>query len=144
MKASVYLKLFLAAAVTATLIFLASARVHGQSEGTQGRKAVIEGLVRDIACPIQNPAATATRFNLQCALDCAKKGSPLIIMTKNGDIYIPISSSMPDRDQRQRLLPFVGKFVQATGVVFARNGTRAIAITQIKELKNVHLNKNAS
>jgi hypothetical protein len=29
--------------------------------------------------------------------------------------------------------------VQATGAVFERKGTRAIAITEIKELKNVHL-----
>jgi len=40
--------------------------------------------------------------------------------------------------------PFVGKYVQATGAVFERKGTRAIAITQIKELKNVPLGTSSA
>jgi hypothetical protein len=103
----------------------------------------IEGLVRDISCPIQNEKASATNFNLQCAVQCAQNGSPLIILSKDGLIYIPISTSMPDVDQRKRLLPFVGKYVKVTGDVFARTGTHAIAIRSITEMKNVHLTTNA-
>lgn len=99
----------------------------------------IEGLVRDIACPIQNHESTATNFNLQCALACAKAGSPLIILTKRGQAYFPISESMPDTDQRQKLMPFVGKFVKATGTVYELKGTRAIAIQEIAEEKGQHL-----
>jgi hypothetical protein len=103
----------------------------------------VEGLVRDVACPIQNHASTATDFNLQCALACARSGSPLIILTKAGDIYFPITDNMPDPGQRKRLMPFVGKYVRASGQVFERNGTRAIAITEIHELKGVRLNSKA-
>jgi len=46
---------------------------------------------------------------------------------------------MPDSGKHDKMMPFVGKYVQATGAVFERKGTRAIAITQIKELKNAHL-----
>jgi hypothetical protein len=101
--------------------------------------ATIEGLVRDIACPIQNLEAKATDFNLQCALECARHGSPLVIQTKDGDLYIPISDSMPDTDQREKLMPFVGKYVRASGTVYERKGTRAIVIGEIKELKDVKL-----
>ena len=103
----------------------------------------IEGAVRDLACPVQNPAGTAKSFSLQCTLDCVKHGSPIIILTKTGLIYFPISADMPDSDQREKMMPFVGKYVQATGPVFTRNGTRAIAITQIKELKRVHVDTDA-
>lgn len=102
-------------------------------------KATIEGLVRDIACPIQNLEAKATEFNLQCALECARHGSPLIIQTADGDLYIPISDAMPDTDQHEKLMPFVGKYVRASGTVFERKGTRAIVISEIKEMKDVHL-----
>ena len=95
--------------------------------------------MRDVACPIQNPAGTATRFSPKCALDCVKHGSPLIILTNTGEIYTPISAGMPDFGQREKLMPFVGKYVRATGAVFERQGARAIAVTQIKELKNVHI-----
>lgn len=109
----------------------------------QPAKGAVEGLVRDISCAIQNKAATATTLNLKCALECARNGSPLIILSKDGEIYIPISNSMPDKDQRQRLLPFVGKYVKATGTVYERSGTHAIAIDQVVEMKDVHLVTNA-
>jgi hypothetical protein len=106
-------------------------------------KATIEGLVRDIACPMQNLEAKATEFNLQCALECARHGSPLIIQVADGELYIPISDAMQDTDQRGKLMPFVGKYVRASGTVFERKGTRAIVISEIKEMKDVHLTTNA-
>lgn len=99
----------------------------------------IEGAVRDLACPVQNPAGSATSFSLKCNMDCVKHGSPIVILTKDGLIYFPISADMPDSSQREKMMPFVGKYVQATGAAFDRKGTRAIAITQIKELKSVHI-----
>jgi|SRR5579863_3028583 hypothetical protein len=114
-----------------------------QDTSSHGSKQTIEGLVRDISCPLQNPAASATVFNLKCAQDCAKNGSPLIILTSKGEIYVPISESMPDKDQRQGLMPFVGKYVQAIGTVYERSGTRAIAIAEIRERKDVHLTTDA-
>jgi hypothetical protein len=103
-------------------------------------RATIEGLVRDIACPIQNLEATATHLSMKCLLACARKGSPLVILTKDGELYLPISDRMPDEDQRQKLRPFVGKYVRVSGTVYERKGTHAIAINRIEELKNVHLN----
>jgi hypothetical protein len=105
-------------------------------------KMTIEGLVRDVACPIQNLEATATDFNLKCALECARNGSPLVILTRSGEMYIPISESMPDTDQRGKLMPFMGKYVRASGTVYQRKGTRAIAIKEIKEVKEVQLKTN--
>jgi DNA/RNA endonuclease YhcR with UshA esterase domain len=102
-------------------------------------KGTIEGLVRDIACPIQNLEATATHLSMKCLRACAKAGSPLVILTKDGELYVPISDTMPDEDQRQKLMPFLGKYVRASGTVYERKGTHAIAINQIEEAKDVHL-----
>jgi hypothetical protein len=99
----------------------------------------IRGLVRDIACAVQNPKAEARDFNLQCAEACALAGSPLIVQTDDGLLYIPISQTIPDTDQRPRLMPFVGKYVQVRGRVYERRGTRAIALDTIKELPDVKL-----
>jgi len=46
---------------------------------------------------------------------------------------------MPDINQRQKLMPFLGKYVRASGTVYERKGTHAIMIDEIKELKDVHL-----
>ena len=111
---------------------MAGSRAHAS-------QATIEGLLRDIACPIQNLDSNATALSMKCVLDCVAGGSPLVILTKDGDLYLPISDKMPDYDQRQKLMPFVGKYVRANGIVFERTGTRAIVITEITEMKDVHL-----
>ncbi len=98
-----------------------------------------EGLIRDVACPIQSLDASATSMGRKCVQDCVKGGSPLVILTQDGRLYFPISAKMPDTDQRQELMPFVGKYVRASGIVFERTGTHAIVITEIKEMKEVPL-----
>jgi len=78
-------------------------------------KATIEGLVRDVACPIQNLETTATHLSMKCLLACARKGSPLVILTKDGDLYLLISGEMPD--QRQTLMHVLGNYARASGTV---------------------------
>jgi hypothetical protein len=142
MKPPTLFHVLVATALSALLLCPALAR-QGTKMDPNAKTMTIEGAVRDLACPIQNPAGTATNFSLKCTLDCVKHGSPIIILTKTGLIYFPISADMPDSDQREKMMPFVGKYVRATGAVFERSGTRAIAITQIKELKTVHLDTDA-
>jgi len=142
MRRSALLPGLFATALSVLLICPALAR-QGTKMDPDAKTVTIEGAVRDLACPVQNPAGTATNFSLKCTLDCVKHGSPIIILTRDGLIYFPISADMPDFGERRKMMPFVGKYVQATGAVFERTGTHAIAITQIKELKNVHIDTDA-
>jgi hypothetical protein len=93
----------------------------------------VEGLVRDIACPLQNKKSTSSSFSKDCITTCLKAGSPLGILTSDGAVYVPVTQSMPDMGQNT-LKPFVGQHVKATGKVFLRNGTHAIEISQIDRL----------
>lgn len=134
--------LFLGVALSSAAATCAQATDQAKEAPTE-YKATVEGLVRDIACPIQNHKATATEFNLECAKECAKGGSPLIILTRSGDIYTPMSTAMPDTSQNEKLMPYLGKFVRVSGTVYTRNGTRAITIEKIEEMKDVKLNTAA-
>ncbi len=137
MKFSILFHAVFATAISVSLPGPALAH-QGTKMDPNAKTMTIEGVVRDFACPAQNPAGTATNVDMKCIRDCVRHGSPIIILTKDGFIYFPISADMPDSGQRGKMMPFVGKYVQATGAVFDRRGTRAIAITEIKELKNVH------
>ena len=95
----------------------------------------VEGLVRDIACPLQNKKSTSTSYSKECITTCLKAGSPLGILTSDGAVYVPVTESMPDMGQNA-LKPFVGEHVKATGKVFLRNGTHAIEISEIHPLPN--------
>ncbi len=110
-------------------------------EGARANRSevTIEGLVRDMACPIQNLDGNATNLSLKCARACVKAGSPIAILTRSGDLYQPISDKMPDYSQMKKLMPFVGKYVRVNGIAFERNGTHAIVIAEIREMKEVHV-----
>ena len=98
--------------------------------GTAGS---VTGYVRDIACPLRNHSKeSAHPSDDSCVKACAKAGAPLGIITPDGMIYNVISHTMPETDERQRLLPYVAKTVRATGQVFEYNGARAIAIDKIE------------
>jgi hypothetical protein len=68
-----------------------------------------------------------------------RDGSPIAILTRDGDLYQPISDKMPDYSQMKKLMPLVGKYVRVSGTAFERNGTHAIVIAEIREMKEVHV-----
>jgi hypothetical protein len=105
----------------------------GRAQSTGGETVVVEGLVRDIACPLQNSKSTTTSYSKDCIIQCAKAGSPLGILTADGTTYLPVTTTMPEMGQDQ-LKPFVGELVQAKGKVFERNGGHAIEIKEIHKL----------
>ena len=93
----------------------------------------VVGLVRDIACPLQNTKSTTTSYSKDCIVQCAKAGSPLGILTADGATYLPVTTTMPDMGQEQ-LKAYVGEMVEAKGKVFERNGGHAIEIKEIHKL----------
>jgi hypothetical protein len=125
--------------VTFFLIVVGSAAIGSTEQGkpadlpNKGDTRTIVGVVRDLYCPMQNLGATAHDFDVECAVMCLRAGSPLIIQSVEGQFYFPISDTLPDTDQRPRLLPFAGKRVTVTGLVRVRDGVNAIYVTAIKE-----------
>src|SRR5215469_11083100 len=74
----------------------------------------VTGYVRDIACPLRNHSKeSAHPSDDSCVKACARAGAPLGIITSDGLIYNVISHTMPETDERQRLLPYVAKTVTA-------------------------------
>jgi hypothetical protein len=133
-KRSMRFKLSLVAALiclAAPMLILAVDDADSTAIGTL----TVEGLVRDLACPLQNKKSTSTSYSKDCIATCLKAGSPLGILTSDGAVYVPVTQSMPDMGQNA-LKPFVGEHVKATGKVFLRNGTHAIEISEIHQLPN--------
>ena len=104
----------------------------GRAQSPEETKSVT-GLVRDIACPLQNTKSTTTSYSKDCILQCARAGSPLGILTEDGTTYLPITTTMPDMGQ-EKLKPYVGEIVEAKGKVFERNGGHAIEIKEIHKV----------
>jgi hypothetical protein len=91
----------------------------------------ITGWVLDSACAFTK--GLKKPISVDCAISCAKTGSPLVILQDDGSIYWPIAESMPAEGQNKRLMPFAGKRVTATGKAYVRGGSNAIVIDKIAE-----------
>ena len=93
----------------------------------------VKGCVLDSACAFTK--GLKKPISAECATACAKAGSPLVILTDSGSIYWPIADTTPSSGQNDRLLPFAGQKVTATGKVFERGGSTAIVIENIEAQK---------
>ena len=104
-----------------------------ESDGTPG---VITGYVRDISCLVQNPKAGAatTPVAKDCLKECVRGGSPLVILSEDGFLYVPISSETPDKSVRPQLLPYAGKYVKVSGKLYERGGLHSISIDKIEPI----------
>jgi hypothetical protein len=94
-----------------------------------GQRSTVKGYVLDSACGFTKNLKKP--ISPECAVACAKAGSPLVILSDDGTIYWPIADSMPSSGQNEKVLPFAGKKVTASGKVFERGGSRAIVIDKI-------------
>lgn len=90
----------------------------------------VKGYVLDSACAFTK--SLKKPVSSECAIACAKNGSPLVILAPSGTIYWPIADTTPSTSQNDKLLPFAGKEVTVTGKVFMRGGSTAIVISKIE------------
>lgn len=97
---------------------------------TETKPVTVKGYVLDSACAFTKNLKKPV--SMDCAVACAKAGSPLVILTEAGDIYWPIADTTPASGQNEKLLPYAGQKVTATGKVFQRNGSRAMVIEKIE------------
>jgi hypothetical protein len=89
----------------------------------------VKGYVLDSACAFTKNLKKP--ISSECALACAQAGSPLVILADDGKVYWPISDATPATGQNEKLLPFAGKRVSASGKVFQRGGSSALLIEKI-------------
>ena len=101
--------------------------------GDTGKSTTVKGYVLDSACAFTK--GLKKPISAECATACAKAGSPLVILADSGTIYWPIANTTPSSGQNDRLLPFAGQKVIASGKVFARGGSTALVIEKIEAQK---------
>jgi hypothetical protein len=94
-----------------------------------GKSVSVNGYVLDSACAFTK--GLKKPISADCATACAKAGSPLVILADSGTIYWPIADTTPSSSQNDKLLPFAGQRVTASGKTYMRGGSIAIVIEKI-------------
>ena len=96
------------------------------------RSISVKGYVLDSACAFTKELKKP--ISAECATACAKAGSPLVILSDDGTIYLPIADNTPASGQNEKLLPFGGQRVKVKGKFFLRGGSSALVIEKIEAL----------
>jgi hypothetical protein len=116
-------------AIGCSILLFASAAVLAADKGNAA-SVTVKGFVLDSACAFTK--SLDKPVSSECAVACAKAGSPLVILADDGTIYWPIADTTPAPGQNARLLPVAGRKVIATGKVYQRGGSHAIVIETIE------------
>ncbi|HZO99766.1 MAG TPA: hypothetical protein VFD30_05700 [Terriglobia bacterium] len=95
-----------------------------------GKQVTVNGYVIDSSCVFTKNLSEP--ISTDCAVECAKAGSPLVILEDGGKVYWPISGTMPAEGQNGKLMPFAGKRVTVAGTVYQKGGSSAIVIDKIQ------------
>ncbi len=115
------------AILLAGVLFAGSALYSAEEKSTK-----VEGYIVDSACAFVKNVKKPLKGG-QCAVDCAKSGSPLVLLTDDGKIFWPISDEMPAKGQNHRLMEFAGKRVTIQAkALYERGGSNAVVIEKIE------------
>ena len=115
--------------IRGVLIAVVSVLVAASANAAEPASVTVSGWVIDSACAytkgLDKPIGVA------CAKECAKNGSPLVILRDDGTIFLPIDGKTPSASQNSKLLPYAGERVTVTGKDYVRNGSHALVIEKI-------------
>ena len=115
------------------LVLAAGAAAHEKhAKKNAAGEQTITGEVIDTSCYLQHGNSTGEPHRA-CALECARQGVPLGLLTSSGTIYLPIAMTHKDAYNKP-LLPYAGRKVRVKGRVLIKGGLRGIVIKSVDPL----------
>ncbi len=116
----------------ALLLFVLLPILAGGRLRAEGKAASIKGWVLDSACAFTKDLSKP--ISSECAIACAKAGSPLVVLADDGTIYWPIAdtATMPAKGQNDRLMKFAGQKVSVQGMAYVKGGSHALVVEKIE------------
>jgi type 1 fimbria pilin len=117
----------------ATVVLIVLVATLALAAGNSGKSVTVKGYVIDSACAYKKDLSKP--ISVDCAKQCAKAGSPLVILADDGTVYWPIDAATPAKGQNEKLMGVAGHKVTATGTVYDRGGSKAMVIDSIAAAK---------
>ncbi len=99
----------------------------------EGKAVKVEGWMIDSSCAYTKDLKKP--ISESCAKQCAEGGSPMVILTDDGTVYLPISGTLPATGENKRLMAYAGQRVKVEGTVHDRSGSKAMVISKIEAVK---------
>src|SRR6266480_5612922 len=95
----------------------------------KGETVTLKGEVIDLWCYLEGGDRGAD--HKKCAIECAKAGDPIALLTEKGDVYILVG--IKDHDPaKDMLIEKMAENVTVDGTLVKKGGVQAIYVTSIK------------
>lgn len=97
--------------------------------------AEVTGVLVDQMCYTKDKAHTTNAhqgMGTTCAQDCARKGSPVALVTDKGEVYVVMTMGALAGENNAKLVPHMAHTVTLTGDVMDSMGTKTIHATALK------------
>jgi len=102
---------------------------HAGHEMGGKTETAIQGEVMDLFCYLSHPETGKGPSHAKCAKQCIEKGIPVGIRTREGVLYLAVSS---DHSAANKMLaPHAGKMVTVEGSVKEHDGMKLIQIKKV-------------
>ena len=98
----------------------------------KSKETTISGEVVDVSCYLAHGNKGMGEDHKSCGEACAKTGSPLGILTKNGKLYVSVLPDDHSAGPNAKLIDHVAHQVKATGVVRSKGGVNGFMITKVE------------
>lgn len=124
--------LFAGALATGGLLF-GSTAADAQCKpagGEEGKEVTVTASVVDLSCYLANGLHGPD--HKMCSEVCAKNGVPLVFLTDDGQLILPVSMAMPSSSFNDQLVEHAEQKVEVTGKVVNKAGSRAIVVDKIE------------
>ena len=104
---------------------------------SKGTETTVNGEVVDVSCYLAHGMKGMGADHKACGEACAKNGSPLGILTKDGKLYVSVLPDDHSTGPNAKLLDHVAQSVKATGIVRSKGGVNGIMITKVESDEGV-------
>lgn len=125
--------MLLAAALGTGGLLLGSAAAHAQcapTGGDEGKATTVTASVVDLSCYLAN--GLHGEDHKTCSEVCAKNGVPLVFLTDDGQLLLPVSMAMPSSSFNDQLVEHAEERVKVTGKVVQKAGSKSIVVDKIE------------
>ena len=96
------------------------------------KEVTVTGEVVDVSCYLRHGDQGMGDAHKACAEACAKAGTPLGILTKDGKLYVSVLPDDHSKGPNAILMEHVAHQVEATGIVRTKAGIRGIMISKVE------------
>ncbi len=96
----------------------------------EGKVTTVSASVVDMSCYLA--LGLRGKDHKMCAEVCAKAGVPLVFLSSDGQIILPVSNLMPSTGFNDQLIKHAEQKVNVTGKMVSKAGSHAIVVEKIE------------